>query len=768
MAAASNSITTKNRLVGNLSSDNVVAGTVNTAFNPAYALVTEAGNKIILHINSDDYKMYAELLNKNDETINVSNIIDLPIESMIVDGRYDNETKKLILVLNNGNEIEVPLGALINGLVSTEELAETLTDYVKFTDYASAVKSGVIKTSDSYATASASGVLTSQTKTYTDYDNLDNNAFVSKGTLENVIEGKELIDSSDIEKYDEDLFGDAIVSSEGTEITLNNTIETTIEKIELSASELEQETTTGKNKLNSLGTYSAGTTRTSNGVNYTFNEDGSITINGTATGTSFALLIGESLNDYQTEKFRITEDYVAGSWNNANIQLTTRGTDGEYRTIYKGNNPDIVNIKNIPIGVIFVQVVTNATVNETIYPQIELGNTQTSYEKFTGGNPAPNPDYPQDIEVVSGDNTIKVEGKNLCNGINQNYFLYGDANTSGYATNNSGLIINVDGLSNYTISSKITQSRYRVACLNEIPTTSNGITAYNGVNKDNTNDNITINANGYDYLIVNATDLTSIQIEKGSTATTYEPYQSASYPINLGTMELCKIGNYEDEFFKNVVGNPNYNSSLQIGKWYLKKRISKATDEIGSTSKTISDMVSNSTIYSYCGGTVSGTTITYSKALTVANYIYYVTTTPTDIILNNTLQAELDNFEKAISYNTQTNISQENNDLPFIISASAFKDTTKGNISALTVENKTQEYISNKTTSVDSNSTDIEYPSAKAVYTNLLLKEDKSNKVTEISSSSTDTQYPSAKCVYDIIGDIETILEELDSGNGVS
>ena len=41
------------------------------------------------------------------------------------------------------------------------------------------------------------------------------------------------------------------------------------------------------------------------------------------------------------------------------------------------------------------------------------------------------------------------------------------------------------------------------------------------------------------------------------------------------------------------------------------------------------------------------------------------------------------------------------------------------------------------------------------------------NKVTSLSSSSTDTEYPSAKCVYDLIGDIETILEELDIGGGV-
>ena len=46
-------------------------------------------------------------------------------------------------------------------------------------------------------------------------------------------------------------------------------------------------------------------------------------------------------------------------------------------------------------------------------------------------------------------------------------------------------------------------------------------------------------------------------------------------------------------------------------------------------------------------------------------------------------------------------------------------------------------------------------------------KEDKTNKVTSIDSNSTDTQYPSAKCVYDLIGDIESILETLDIGGGV-
>lgn len=53
--------------------------------------------------------------------------------------------------------------------------------------------------------------------------------------------------------------------------------------------------------------------------------------------------------------------------------------------------------------------------------------------------------------------------------------------------------------------------------------------------------------------------------------------------------------------------------------------------------------------------------------------------------------------------------------------------------------------------------------------TNTLLgnKENISNKVTSINSSSTDTQYPSAKCVYDLVGNLEAILEALDIGVGV-
>ena len=43
-----------------------------------------------------------------------------------------------------------------------------------------------------------------------------------------------------------------------------------------------------------------------------------------------------------------------------------------------------------------------------------------------------------------------------------------------------------------------------------------------------------------------------------------------------------------------------------------------------------------------------------------------------------------------------------------------------------------------------------------------------SSKVTTIDSSSSDASYPSAKAVYDLVGDIESLLNNINSGGGAS
>ena len=76
-----------------------------------------------------------------------------------------------------------------------EKLGETqievdLSDYVKNTDYATDSVGGVIKTSSSFATQISNGSLVCRVRTYEQYDSASSNAFIGKGTLENVLNAR--------------------------------------------------------------------------------------------------------------------------------------------------------------------------------------------------------------------------------------------------------------------------------------------------------------------------------------------------------------------------------------------------------------------------------------------------------------------------------------------------------------------------------------------------------------------------------------------------
>lgn len=192
--------------------------------------------------------------------------------------------------------------------------------------------------------------------------------------------------------------------------------------------------------------------------------------------------------------------------------------------------------------------------------------------------------------------------------------------------------------------------------------------------------------------------------------------KSQTYPINLGDIELCKIGDYKDVLFKNTINSPYYNVNLQLNKWYKYNNIEKklfkgGNDEewrlLSNTNKfyinlnraliILNKMYSNYYLYNSTGQaslnngefTNIGGAGTYlwfrnddiSSAndfktwLTTHNTsVYLPLTTPTYTLLNDTLQTQLDNLQYALAYDTQTNISQTNNDLPFIINAETYKE----------------------------------------------------------------------------------------------
>ena len=94
-----------------------------------YSLITETGSKLAITIDNSTYQMYITLKDKNDNVIHTSNTIDLPIEQLVMNVTYDNTNKAIVITLQNGNVTSVPVGALIDGLVSNDDLNTILGNY---------------------------------------------------------------------------------------------------------------------------------------------------------------------------------------------------------------------------------------------------------------------------------------------------------------------------------------------------------------------------------------------------------------------------------------------------------------------------------------------------------------------------------------------------------------------------------------------------------------------------------------------------------------
>lgn len=66
---------------------------------------------------------------KNGNSVLSTATIDLPLESVVVSGSYDAQTKKIILTLQSGQTVEFSVADLVSGLVSTSDLNTALADY---------------------------------------------------------------------------------------------------------------------------------------------------------------------------------------------------------------------------------------------------------------------------------------------------------------------------------------------------------------------------------------------------------------------------------------------------------------------------------------------------------------------------------------------------------------------------------------------------------------------------------------------------------------
>lgn len=538
--------------------------------------------------------------------------------------------------------------------------------------------------------------------------------------------GGELTNESTFRSYANvlnDLYEDLPkVTNEETDedITLNNTRKGKM-TLDLKGN-TEQTTYTGKNSFNQTDYTTIAITSNGSPTNITKSND-SISFTSNSSSNSSGIYINTANFNSYTDNYSSENNYYLS------VDITTN-----VACAFKFGK-DNSSYVNIPIGTTrliarrdtgsIVFYVNQATANIKITNIMVSTSSDTTFEPYVGGTASPNPDYPQEIHNVSGDNEIKVQNKNLLEGVE-----LGDINSQTGAEGTSTSIVRSI---NYIPYDK--DENYYFSVNGEEPTGALNVRLYNKNKEyigyatmprvggkigtitktttiiDDTPALFRIRT-GVDNVPVDANVMVSYDNDL-----TYVPHQEYTKEINLGDLEVGGIGEYEDEFFKNTIDSEYYDSTLLKDKWYLKKRIGKVVldgseDWQGNSPATgvfrfyksfviegimayedparhIGRMLSN-----YFSGDITNEvgkmyqfknqlffqmdSNTYSSVndwkawLSAHNTIvYYVLATPKNILLNDTLQETLDSF---YSMQEQTNISQSNFDLPFKIKATALKD----------------------------------------------------------------------------------------------
>lgn len=198
----------------------------------------------------------------------------------------------------------------------------------------------------------------------------------------------------------------------GTEINLTDSSDMNIQELHLFGKS-EQKTTKGIQLLN-LKDAKGGT---GEGVTYTINADGSVARKGTATGyVGNVWMRGAYYENTENEEiFLILE--AGKTYYIKDVVLVNGQVSVTSKNKVESNYLVTINENEYPEGFKVTGIrnpaqTSGKTYNDIIYPIIAESSTAVDWEEYTGGQPSPNPDYPQEMNCVENP-TVSVAGKNL-------------------------------------------------------------------------------------------------------------------------------------------------------------------------------------------------------------------------------------------------------------------------------------------------------------------------------------------------------------------
>ena len=480
------------------------------------------------------------------------------------------------------------------------------------------------------------------------------------------------------------------VSGSGTNIELDGTIAGgAIESIQLKG-DTEQTTYSGKNLVNAPETF-------------TFNRN-YLNFQQFSAGTYYVSCGNVTKGGANDPQIGDSKSHIAMTSNMLNQILNFTGTG---LTVYSN-------------GWSWGDSSVNSTVEKLIITTSPISSLD-DYEPYVGGTASPNPDYPQEVQTVTGRQVVTISdggsesqeyeinlGKNLLDNYNPTIV---SANTTWTPTENGGLYTATSGWTG-GVQWKLTVEEGSTYQLQYKERTDQNLYLYITTYTDSTYTTVKtrlVNDGRYTkYPIVpdspyleiqfnNSAAMTDVAIEelmleKASTRTTYAPYFT---PI-----ELCKIGTYQDYIYKS---GEDWYVHKEIGRVLLDgsdtsnygtlgngtggtKRFRYSRSDIGNVPDTIRttycDMyqgiqrrytldipnsISQYTQQNMLNITTSSTTYTLGDYLSFLSSnpatVYYALATPTDTqITNAALISELNALNAGTTYDGTTiiTVSSEN------------------------------------------------------------------------------------------------------------
>lgn len=286
------------------------------------------------------------------------------------------------------------------------------------------------------------------------------------------------------------------------------------------------------------------TTKTLNGITFTVNSDGSISFSGTSTAQATFYFVYKAMNLKQGVTYTLSAsgNYSFGGSATIFIYDSTQGQSA-YISLLTDTSTTFTPTKNINNTNCYLVIPANRTVSGTLKPQLELGSTATAYTP-----------YISDLSTV----TVTRCRKNLIP------YPYSDTTKT---LNGITFTLNADG--SVTVSGTATAQAYFK--LQQTFSLKKGQYFFSGCPKGGTGTTYSLYLSTADYafykadigngISINAEDNKTVsmviniakdttvenlvfkpQLELGSTATAYEPYQGQIY-TPTATGEVTGITN---------------------------------------------------------------------------------------------------------------------------------------------------------------------------------------------------------------------------------